>query len=324
MHNQIITYFFPLYKVSILLKTPENHIQSDYIKRINTVFTYIEKHLNERLSLEVIAQKANFSPFHFHRVFKTIVGETLNEYIIRQRLEYAANTLLHRQNISISELSYKSGFGSNATFSRAFKKAYGMSPSEYHLQMNSNSKISQLDSKNSKTFAEYDQYICNIINLKNWITMNANIEEKKMEQLDLAYITCMGVESISGAFDRLIKWGSLQELTNSSNFRMATIYHDSFITTNPNKVRMSACMVLDKPVKGEGEIGTTAIKAGKTIVSRLEIELSEFEKAWSGLFIWMNDNGYVMTGSNPYEIYYNDYKTHPEQKFIVDICIPVK
>mgnify|MGYP000392121237 CR=1 FL=1 len=68
-------------------------IAKENIARLNTSIKYIEENLSEKLSLEIIAEKAHFSSFHFHRLFKVIVGETLNSFINRKRIEKAASYL---------------------------------------------------------------------------------------------------------------------------------------------------------------------------------------------------------------------------------------
>ncbi|MCT4663737.1 MAG: AraC family transcriptional regulator [Flavobacteriales bacterium] len=305
------------------MKTPENYTETEYIKRINEVFTYIEEHLQEDLSLEKIARKALFSPFHFHRIFKIIVGETLNEYITRKRLQKAANRLIHDKNLLVASVAVDCGFGSHASFSRAFKKKYDMSPTDFYKK-NNHRKMNQINSNNHQILEERQQYICTIVQLKKWITMNANIEVKEMKPMKVAYITCIGVGKMPGSFERLIQWGAPKGYMTHPEFKMATLYHDSFKTTESDKVRMSACMVVHEDVMPDGEIGTQTIPGGKMVVSRMEIGLEEFEKAWTGAFIWLNDQGYEMAEAQPFEIYQNDYRTHPENKFILDICIPIK
>lgn len=59
-------------------------IAKENIARLNTPINYIEEHLSENLSLKIIAEKAHFSPFHFHRMFKLIVGETVHTFINRK------------------------------------------------------------------------------------------------------------------------------------------------------------------------------------------------------------------------------------------------
>ncbi len=82
--------------------------------------------------------------------------------------------------------------------------------------------------------------------------------------------------------------------------------------------------VARKPIEVEGDIGLTTIKKGKHIVGRFEITPVNFEKSWSSLFIWMAENGYKKREENPFEIYHNDFRTHPEGKMIVDLLIPIE
>ena len=105
---------------------------------------------------------------------------------------------------------------------------------------------------------------------------------------------------------------------------MVTIYHDSFKVTEAHKVRMSASILLNNPVETKGEIGQTSIESGRFIVGSFEIQTKEFEKSWTGLFIWMNVNGYKKADRNPFEIYHNNFNEHPEKKAIVDFYIPIE
>lgn len=62
----------------------------EYRSRINRVMDYIDQHLDQTLELKTIAEIANFSPFHFHRIFTFLIGETPIDYIQRIRVEKAA------------------------------------------------------------------------------------------------------------------------------------------------------------------------------------------------------------------------------------------
>ncbi len=298
-------------------------IQADYKNRINRVFKFIDENLESDLSLNTISEIAFFSPYHFHRVFKFITHETLNEYITRRRIEKSALDLLHK-NITTTELAHKFGFSDNSSFSRAFKKYYGISPTKF-IKQNPNrlSKIRQLQSKNGQEYPDYDKYICIIDNLKKWLKMNAKIEIIEKQKMELAYVSSIGSQNLENAFGKLIQWATPQGLMNDQT-KMIIIYHDSFKVTEANKVRMSAGILLDKPTETDGEIGLTSIKAGKFIVGSFEIGKSEFEKSWTGLYLWMNENGYKKADRNPFEIYHNNFNTHPEKKAIVDFYIPIE
>lgn len=298
-------------------------MNEDYIKRINAILVFIDENLDSELSLEMVAKVGLYSPFHLHRIFKAITNETLNSYITRKRIEKTASILLHRKNISITELSLQFGFNSNSSFTRAFKKFYGISPSEFRKSKQKYSKISQVESKNGQVKAMSEEYICNINNQINWIKMNAKIEIKEMPKIDLAYITQIGHEGLVNAYAKLIKWAAPKGLLNE-NSKMATIYHDSYKITDPNKVRMSACLILNEKTEVEGEIGLTTINQGKFIVGHFEIGIQDFEKSWTGLFIWMNENGYKKADRNPFEIYHNNFNEHPKKIAIVDFYIPIE
>lgn len=301
----------------------DNQILADYKNRINRVFEYIDKNLESDLSLNTVSKIAFFSPFHFHRVFKFITGETLNEFITRQRIEKSALDLLHN-NFSTTEIAHKVGFSDISSFSRTFKKYYGVSPTEF-IKQNPyrHSKIRQLESKKGQEYPDYEKYICVINNLKNWIKMNAKIEIREIPKMDLAYVSSIGPQNLENSYGKLIQWAAPKGLMNEKT-KMVTIYHDSYKVTEANKVRMSASILLDKPIKPEGEIGLTSIEAGKFIIGSFEIGLSEFEKSWTGLFLWMNENGYKKADREPFEIYHNNFNEHPERKAIVDFCIPIE
>lgn len=299
-------------------------IANENIARLNTAIVYIEENLAEKLTLEIVAKKAHFSPFHFHRLFTVVVSETLHNFINRKRIEKAASYLLHQKNKSITEVSEHVGFTNLSSFSRAFVKFYGISPLKFKKESpNTFSKICKTESKNSKTKISFEQYICNINNALNWLKMNAKTEIKQIEKLDLASISHKGhIDEIVTVYNRLIKWASPKGLMNEKT-RMLTIYHDSPKITDPNNVRMSACIVLNKPIKVDGEVNLKAIKNTKSIVSRLEITSFQFQQAWESNFAWMVENGYNKSEIAPFAIYYNNATEHPENKFIVDLCIPI-
>lgn len=301
----------------------DEQIKVDYRNRVNRVFEFIDKNLDADLSLKTVSEIAYFSPFHFHRVFKFVTGETLNEYVTRQKIEKSSMALLHK-NITTTELAHKFGFSDNSSFSRTFKKYFGVSPTEFKKQNpNRHSKIRQLESKNGQDYPEYEKYICIIDDLKIWIKMNSNVKIKEMPKMDLAYVSSIGPQNLETAYGKLMQWATPKGLMNDQT-KMVTIYHDSFKVTQANKVRMSACIVLGKPAEIEGEVAKTSIERGKFIVGSFEIGLNEFEKSWASLFLWMNENGYKKADREPFEIYHNNFNEHPERKAIVDFYIPIE
>jgi AraC family transcriptional regulator len=107
-----------------MLKSNEN----EYYCRINRVLTYIGEHLDSNLSLAELSELSFFSPFHFHRIFRALVGESVGAYQRRIRLEKAQFFLKYNPSKSITEIAISLGFGSSSAFSRAFKAYYNCTP----------------------------------------------------------------------------------------------------------------------------------------------------------------------------------------------------
>ncbi|PWG06454.1 AraC family transcriptional regulator [Polaribacter aquimarinus] len=299
-------------------------IAKENIARLNTAIHYIQENLAGKLSLKTIADKAYFSQYHFHRLFSVVVGETVHNFIIRKRIEKAASFLLHQKEKTITEIAEQVGFSDLSSFSRAFKKFYGISPNKFKEESTEKySKICKNESKNGQIEITFEQYICNIDNALNWLTMKIKPEIKKTQRLDLAYIAHKGkMEAIGSIYNKLVKWATPKGLINDQT-RMVTIYHDSPKITDPNNLRMSACIVLNDPIELDEEVNLRVLSPKRCIVSRLEITPFEFQQAWESSFVWMTENGYKKGENDPFEIYYNNAAEHPENKFIVDLCIPI-
>jgi len=100
----------------------------EYETRVNRVIDHIRGHLADELSLSTLARVAAFSPFHFHRVFRAITGETLFGFIHRLRIEKAAGALLNHPDQSVLEIALDHGFASAMwanNFARQAKHAGG-------------------------------------------------------------------------------------------------------------------------------------------------------------------------------------------------------
>ena len=95
---------------------PQASKRAEYVARINRVMDYIDQNLSEPLTLEVLAREANLSPFHFHRIFHAMVGETMRQFVGRLRLERAASRLLAEPDLPVTHVALDFGFSSPSTF----------------------------------------------------------------------------------------------------------------------------------------------------------------------------------------------------------------
>ncbi len=304
-----------------------NEQQLLYVNRINKVVEYIDKNLDAELSLKDLSEIACFSQFHFHRIFSALMGETPNNYIKRRRIEKIAGHLFNmRKQDSLTGLAMQYGFKSIHSFSRAFRKFYGISASEFIKKgQNGYRKIGSTQSKNGTGKVSFEKYFYTMDNLKTWLQMKTEVEVKEMPELKLAQVRHQGpYKDIGEAFDKLMKWAGPRGLLNFPKTKMAGIYYDNPRVTDESKMHSSACITIEDDIEVSGEISKISIPNGKFAVGRFEILPDEFEKAWNSMSLWIPENNFEIRDGHSHEIYHNDARQHPQGKFIVDICIPVK
>lgn len=112
----------------------------EHKERINKAVDYILKNRNEDVSLDLLASIANYSPFHFQKIFKKVKGLTPKQFVIQIKLEAAIHLLIVHPNKSILEIAQDCGFSSASVFSRAFRNYYDTSPERFRF-----SKQNKLD-----------------------------------------------------------------------------------------------------------------------------------------------------------------------------------
>ncbi len=321
----------------------DTFLREEYVSRINRVIDYIESHLEEELFLRKLAQVAHFSPFHFHRIFKGIVGEPLNQFIQRIRLEKAATKLIENEKLSITEIAFECGFSSSSSFARAFKDYFTMSATEWRKkkqaidrkngQMKSN--IGKEESNVGKDTVRSSGYIGSkeapITRRKNMVNAQSlEVEVQYVPQMTVAYIRHIGpykgdTELFGKLFNQLFRWAGPRDLLKFPETKVLAIYHDNPDVTDESRLRMSVCITVPEDSKVDGEVGKMALPGGKYAIAHFEIDASEYEEAWNALYgTWLPESGYQPDDRPSFELYLNDPNTHPEHKHIVDIYMPVK
>lgn len=106
---------------------------ADYVDRVNRAIDYVASRLDRPVRLQDVARAAAFSPHHFHRVFRAVVGETLAEFAQRLRLDRALMKMAYDRRSPIARVAASSGFASASDFSRAFKRRFGAAPRAFDL-----------------------------------------------------------------------------------------------------------------------------------------------------------------------------------------------
>jgi AraC family transcriptional regulator len=302
----------------------------EYITRINKAFDYIEANFDKPFTLDELAGLANFSKFHFHRIFLAAVGETPFQFILRIRLEKAATFLVYNPGDSIGTIAQKCGFSDISVFSRNFKSQFGISASGYRKEKRENSNLSQLNGKEGQAEKKTSMYFCQSTNSIKWrsnMELLKSVEVTDLPKMNLAYVRHIGPykgneKLFEGLWNRLFSWAGPRGLVGGPDFRSLVIYHDDPNITGEDKLRMSVCITVPPGTKTDGEVGKMELEAAKYVVARFNVDATQFQEAWNWLYgEWFPQSGYQPDDKPCFELYPEEPK---DGRFTVDICVPVK
>jgi AraC family transcriptional regulator len=312
-----------------------NEFSREYQQRINRVLDFIEKNIAQDLNLNDIAAVAHFSPYHFHRIFKAMTGESLNRFIQRVRVEKAAQLLLGKKSASITEIALDCGYSGSDAFARAFREAFGMSATQWRKNVHEKSKNRQAGGNGRQASDSSLWYIDYVkqqwrIEMKTERTMDVNVRVEPQPEMTVAYVRHIGPyagdEALFGRlFGRLFQWAGAHGVLSNPDLKVLTIYHDDPDITEPEKLRISVCVTVPKDTAVEGDIGKMNIPAGLYAMGHFEISTDQYGQAWKTMCgDWLPQSGYEPGDGFPYELMLNDPAKDPEGKHIIEICLPVK
>lgn len=318
-------------------------LYADYVSRINKVIDYIDLHLGTDLSLEELADVAQFSKYHFHRIFFALMQETLFQYIQRLRLEKAASCLVFNPGQSITAIALDCGFSSQSAFARAFKAHYTMSASEWRKRPGANSNLgttgsnlSQMDRnsrKDSSSSSGYDHdIITNEMRRMIMSTIEGKVEIKTLPAATVAYVRYVGAyqgnaELFAGLFNKLFTWAGARDLLRFPETQTMVIYHDDPDITDDDRLRMSVCLTVPSDTPVDGEIGKMQLPGGKYALVRFSLNSSQYGEAWNWVYgSWLPQSGYQPDDRPCFELYPQEgsESSDCDAPTVVDICVPIK
>ncbi len=305
-------------------------INPEYKSRINKTFDFIESNLDRPFTLEELAGVANFSKFHFHRIFLAWVGETPFQFILRVRLEKAASLMVSNPKETITDIALKCGFTDISVFSRNFRNHFEQSATGYRKMKHEKSNLSQHDSKTDQAADKASMYLCSHTNTIKWRTqmkLNKSVEVTELPKMTVAYIRHIGPykgndKLFETLWNKLFAWAGPRGLIGGPGFKSLVIYHDDPNITLEDKLRMSVSITVPADTKVDGEVGKMEIEAARCMIARFELGPQDFQQAWDWVYgQWLPASGYQPDDKPCFEMYPEEPK---DGKFIVDICVPVK
>jgi AraC family transcriptional regulator len=315
----------------------DDRLSREYRGRINRVIDHVYANLDRPLPLEELAAVACFSPYHFHRIFSVMTGETIGGFIRRVRLERAASALIGPARPAVTEVALAVGFSSPSVFARAFRERFGVSATvwragawrSYRKDGKADRKDRQADGKDGEAPEAGSPYSWEHKPEVRRIDMSRlkySVEVKELPERHVAYVRHTGpYNQIGTAFERLMRWAGPRGLAAGPDALHIAVYHDDTKVTEEARLRSSACVTVPPGTAVDGEVGLMTIPGGRFAVGHFEIAADQFGDAWAALLgEWFPSSGYQGDERMCYELYLNDPAVHPEHRFLVDICEPAK
>ena len=286
--------------------------RSEYVARMHRVLEHIDRQLDQPLELETLAKVANFSSFHFHRLFTAWMGETLGDYVRRRRLEVAAQRLVAQPRLPVLQVALAVGFGSTEAFARAFKARFDSTPTAWR-----ESQVSNRDQSKSKL----DQAPAPAVGKHG--SMKVTIVDR--QPTSVAYLRHVGPygKTISDFWlTKVDPWMKTNRLYGRPRYGISL---DDPDITAPEKLRYDAAVEVPKDFVGAGDHQRTVIPGGKYAVGKFKGTDKEVGEAWAWLVReWLPGSG-MQLDARPFFEFYPVEATYDGMtgEFECDICIPV-
>ena len=281
----------------------KNITYNNYVQRINKVVAYINNHLDATLDLKTLANEAALSDFHFHRIFKALKGEAIGGYITRLRLEATAR-LLRYTALTIEEIAFNIGYETPASLSKAFKKQYGISPTEYRTNK--------------------DTYIMK----KEIINPDLALKAPKivtLEPKNLIYVALTGAYGsldYGKAYEQLWAVIKAQKLFTKGIESICISYDDPKITEGSLQ-RSDVCLAIHKPASPQEEVSCKTLAGGKYAVFFYQGCYENLSQVYDTAVRWVIDHQYTLREEPFFEKYLNDARRTPKEKLKTEIYIPI-
>jgi AraC family transcriptional regulator len=295
--------------------------RSEYTARFHRVVEHIDRHLDEPLELETLAGIANFSPFHFHRLFSAWMGETLGGYVRRRRLEVGAQRLIIQPAAPVLEVALSVGFGSTEAFARAFKARFGLTPSSWRTAKESNRSLLNRKPRQAARHARRNHEVSKSVSQE--ASMDVKIIDRK--PATVAYLRHVGPygPELSQFWDETVyPWMKTNGLLARPRYGISL---DDPDITAPEKCRYDAAVEVEPDFVGAGQHLTTSIPGGKYAAARFTGSGAEIGNAWMELLRdWLPGSGLQLDGRPLFEYYAPDMQMDDATgAFECDLCIPV-
>ncbi|MGH7973269.1 MAG: AraC family transcriptional regulator, partial [Limisphaerales bacterium] len=290
----------------------------DYKKRILRVLMHIQEHLDETLGLEELARVACFSSFHFHRIFAAMTGETIADHVRRLRLERAAMELRSDAE-QVVQVALAAGYEAHEAFTRAFKSAYGISPSAFRR---ATAPIAICPAPSGVHFRP--GLPLTTFNTNHITTKAMKVMTRKMRPMRVAYLRHVGpYEETKQTWVELVA-----RLSADKQIRKRSVYigigHDNPSATPAAELRFDACITVAEAYEPKKPVEVQTISGGDYAVAK-NCPVGKIKDAYQYLYgKWLAQSSRELRPVPSFMVFVDAYKGVAAGKWRVDIYLPLQ
>ena len=294
--------------------------RDDYRQRIETVLRHVCDHLDEPLRPDDLARIACFSPHHFHRIFRGMVGESLAGFVRRMRLERAALRLRGTRD-TVLEVALDSGYTAHEPFTRAFKRAFGESPAAFRDRAPSPFPMTPngIHFGGALPPLPYDLPVGDPTML--------DVDLRTLDPFHLAAIRHVGpYTGVGPVFERVVGWAAMRGLLGPDTLTVG-IFHDDPQAVPEKELRSDAGIQVKGDVSPDPEAGVDIVEVpgGEYAVATLKGSYEQLPQAYGWLVgQWLPSSGREADDRPCFEVYRNSPADTAPEELLTEIHLPLK
>ncbi len=291
----------------------------DYVDRINRAVDHVTRNLAEPLRLEEVARAACFSPYHFHRIFRGLMGETLAAFVRRLRLERSAYLLSHRKDAALTDIAHACGFSSSSDFSRSFRAHYGMPPSLFNAEVFRSPRREAM--QESVTPPGERHRLKRLSPRENPDRFQVRLRDLGPRRVAYIRVTRAYAGGVTEAAARLVAWAEARGLADGQ--WLGYQWDDPEIVA-PDKCRYDVGLEVPSRTPGDGEVSLTEFAPMRVaeieVRGPIDLELRAIHWLYLG---WLPDSGYAPAHEPAFEAWIGRPFAHGQGHFELWAQLPV-
>ncbi len=289
-----------------------------YEDRVNRAISLVERRIASELSLEMLADAACLSPQHFHRVFKSLVGETVHEFTTRLRMERAVALARLEPQLAWKQIAARCGYRSVPVFSRAFRRHFGVNPAAFDLAAY---WAGRPDASEAMQASRY------FLRPAPPAPEDFRVELITRSRAQLAVSRARGgyvnPAAIIQAYERLARWAEREGLPMGGG-RLAGASRDDPEITPLSKCRYDFTLEVEEGVKPPPGVHLEVRPEGRWAVHAVEGDMADVDRAWNLLFkSWLPANGLELRDEAAEEVYRQSPAEIGWERFDLLCCVPI-